>query len=111
MDKLKFFFYTILSIINLLSIIILLQVVFEIIPCWKCDLSINKILRINEMVKDFSIAVISSVFFYLLLVVIPERIKQHFVRRRTQSTIDYIANTMQEIIVYLVHKRSLLQKK
>lgn len=110
MDRLKFLFQIILVIINFLSIIILLQVVFEIIPCWKCNWSIDKVARINDMAKDFSITILSSTFFYLLLVIIPERIKQHFVRRRTQNVIDRMANDMQEIIAYLVHKGSLPQK-
>ena len=111
MDKLKIFFHALLSIINLLSIIILLQVVFEVVPCWKSDWSIDKVSRVNDMAKDFSITVISSTFFYLLLVIIPERIKQHFVRKRTQNTIDNIANNMQEIIAYLAYKNSLTQNE
>lgn len=110
MDKLKILFHSILVIVNILSFIIILQVIFEIIPCWECDLSIGKISRINDMAKDFSITVISSTFFYLLLVVIPENIKQHFVRKRTQNTIDHIANIMQEIIAYFAFKYSIPQK-
>ena len=109
MDKLKILFHSILFIINILSIIIILQVVFEVIPCWKSDWPIDKVTRINDMVKDFSITVISSTFFYLVLVVIPEKIKQRFVRRRTQSTIDFIANAMQEIIAYLAYRCSISQ--
>ena len=109
MDKLKIFFHSILVIVNILSIIIILQVVFEEIPCCKCDWPLDKISRVNDMAKDFSITVISSTFFYLILVVIPEKIKEKFVRRRTQGTIDSIANTMQEIIAFLAYRCSLSQ--
>lgn len=107
MDKLKIIFHSILVVVNILSLIIILQVVFEIIPCWKSDWPIDKISRVNDMAKDFSITVISSTFFYLVLVVIPEKIKQQFVRKRTQSTIDFLANTMQEIIAYLAYRYSI----
>lgn len=111
MDKFKIIFHTSLLIINILSIIILLQVVFEAVPCWKCDWSIDKVSQINDMAKDFSITVISSTVFYLLLVIIPEKIKQSFVRKRTQNTIDNIANNMQEIIAYLAYKYSFTQNE
>lgn len=106
MDKLKLVFHSILLVINLLSIIILLQVVFQAIPYWECDWPTDKITRVNDMAKDFSITVISSTVFYLLLVVIPEEIKRRQIRKRTQDAIDSLANGMQEIIAYLAYKCS-----
>ena len=110
MDKLKLVFHSILLVINLLSIIILLQVVFQAIPCWECDWPTDKITRVNDMAKDFSITVISSTIFYLLLVVIPEEIKRRQIRKRTQDAIDSLANGMQEIIAYLAYKCSVSRK-
>ena len=106
MDKLKLVFHSILLVINLLSIIILLQVVFQAIPYWECDWPTDKITRVNDMAKDFSITVISSTIFYLLLVVIPEEIKRRQIRKCTQDAIDSLANGMQEIIAYLAYKCS-----
>lgn len=110
MDKLKLLFHLSLSVLNLLSIIILLQVVFQAIPYIECDWPADKITRVNDMAKDFSITVISSTIFYLLLVVIPEEIKRRHVRNRTQDSIDNLANAMQEIIAYLACKYSLPKK-
>lgn len=110
MDKLKLFFHIILVVINILSILILLQVVFQAIPCWECDWPTDKITRVNDMAKDFSITVISSTIFYLLLVVIPEEIKRRQIRKRTQDAIDSLANGMQEIIAYLAYKCSISRK-
>lgn len=110
MDKLKLVFHSILLVINVLSLIILLQVVFQVIPYWECDWSTDKIARVNDMAKDFSITVISSTIFYLLLVVIPEEIKRRQIRKRTQDAIDSLANSMQEIIAYLAYKCSVSRK-
>ena len=106
MDKLKFFFHLSLIILNALSLLILLQVVFQVIPYFECDWPTDKIMRVNDMAKDFSITVISSTVFYLLLVTLPEAIKQRQVRRRTQDAIDNIADAMQVIIAYLAHQSS-----
>lgn len=110
MDKLKLFFHIILVVINILSILILLQVVFQVIPYWECDWPADKITRVNDMAKDFSITVISSTIFYLLLVVIPEELKRRQIRKRTQDAIDSLANSMQEIIAYLAYKCSVSRK-
>ena len=107
MDKLKFFFHISLIILNAFSLIILLQVVFQALPCWDCDWPTDKITRVNDMAKDFSITVISSTIFYFLLVVIPDGIKRSFIRKRTQTVIDRIVNDMQEIIAYLAYKCSI----
>ena len=103
-------FHFTLIIINIFSVIILLQVVFQTIPYWECDWPTDKITRVNDMAKDFSITVISSTIFYLLLVVIPEEIKRNQIRKRTQDAIDNLANGMQEIIAYLAYKCSIPRK-
>lgn len=109
-DKLKLALHFTLAVINILSILILLQVVFQAIPYWECDWPADKITRVNDMAKDFSITVISSTIFYLLLVVIPEELKRRQIRKRTQDAIDSLANGMQEIIAYLAYKCSISRK-
>lgn len=109
-DKLKLALHFTLAVINILSILILLQVVFQAIPYWECDWPADKIMRVNDMAKDFSITVISSTIFYLLLVVIPEELKRRQIRKRTQDAIDSLANGMQEIIAYLAYKCSISRK-
>ena len=103
-------FHFTLFIINFLSVIILLQVVFQAIPYIECEWPTDKVARVNDMAKDFSITVISSTVFYLLLVVIPEEIKRRQIRKRTQDAIDSLANGMQEIIAYLAYKCSVSRK-
>ena len=111
MDSLKLFFHIALFLLNVFSLLILLQVVFEVIPYFfECDWPTDKITRVNDMAKDFSITVISSTIFYLLLVVIPEEIKRRQIRKRTQDAIDSLANGMQEIIAYLAYKCSVSRK-
>ena len=109
-DKLKLALHFTLAVINILSILILLQVVFQAIPYWECNWPASKITRVNDMAKDFSITVISSTIFYLLLVVIPEELKRRQIRKRTQDAIDSLANGMQEIIAYLAYKCSISRK-
>lgn len=109
MNSAKNCFYTVLFIVNVLSVIILLQVVFEVIPYWNCDWSTDKISRVNDMAKDFSITVISSTLFYFLLVIIPEKVKRQQIRSNTIGAINQLANLMQEIIAYLVFRDSITQ--
>lgn len=107
MNRTRNFFYIALILVNALSIIILLQVVFEVIPYWDCDWTTDKISRVNDMAKDFSITVISSTLFYVLLVIIPEEIKRQQIRSNTIRTINLLANLMQEVIAYLVFRESI----
>lgn len=107
MDISKLLFRISLSILNALSLLILLQVVFQAVPYFECDWPADKITRVNDMAKDFSITVISSTIFYLLLVIIPERIKRRQIRNNTINTINLLANIMQEIIAYLALRDSI----
>ena len=111
MNRLKLLFHFSLFFLNAFSILILLQIVFEVLPyIFECDWPTDKVARVNDMAKDFSITVISSTIFYLLLVVIPEEIKRRQIRKRTQDAIDNLANGMQEIIAYLAYKCSVSRK-
>ena len=57
-----------LIILNLMAVIIILQIVFNVIPLWECDMSPERIECINSFVVDLSLGIITSTFFYYLLV-------------------------------------------
>lgn len=96
-----------LWIINLLSILFLLQIVFEVIPVFECNYTSSKITKINDFVKDMSIGIITSTFFYWLLVVMPENQRKRNIRKKYLPVLNNIVNTMQVIIAYLAEAYSL----
>lgn len=55
-----------LAILNAVSLLFILQIVFEVIPVWECNFTDEKIDRINSFVVDLSLGVITSTFFYYL---------------------------------------------
>lgn len=53
-----------------------MQIVFYFFPLVNSNLPVDKINDINNLVTDISICIITSSFFYYLLVYIPERQKK-----------------------------------
>lgn len=65
--------HKVLILLNFTSVLFLLQIVFGWIPLINCNYSTERIANINSLVVDLSIGVITSSFFYYLLVYIPEK--------------------------------------
>lgn len=99
--------YIILGILNIISTILLIQIIFGWIPSFECNYSTDKIDRINSLAVDISIGVITSTFFYYILVYIPEKRKEKVIRSIISSDLLYIANNMQMVLAYVAKIYSL----
>lgn len=99
--------YIILGILNIISIILLIQIIFGWIPSFECNYSTDKIDKINSLVVDLSIGVITSTFFYYILVYKPEKRKEKVIRSIISSDLLYIANNMQMVLAYVAKIYSL----
>lgn len=96
MKKLHIFLVT----LNIISMILLIQIVFNWIPSFECNYSVDHIDRINNLIVDLCVGVITSTLFYYLLVVTPERKKRSSIRLINQNLLNYTVDNMQEIIAY-----------
>lgn len=99
--------HIILAILNIVSIILLVQIVFGWIPSFECDYPVDKIDKINSLIVDLSIGVITSTFFYYILVYKPEKRKEKVIRSIISSDLLYIANNMQIVLAYVAKIYSL----
>lgn len=93
-----------LIILNAIALLFILQIVFGLIPCWECDWPSDKIERVNSFVVDLAVGVITSSFFYYLLVYLGEWKRSKGVRRVIQWRLDAMAANMQIVIGYYVVK-------
>ena len=87
--------------------ILLIQIVFGWIPSFECNYPVDKIDKINSLIVDLSIVVITSTFFYYILVYQPEKRKEKVIRSIISSDLLYIANNMQMVLAYVVKIYSL----
>lgn len=102
--------HKILILLNTISVLFLLQIVFELLPAISCNYSIERIEKINSFIVDLSIGVITSSFFYYLLVYIPEKRRQKVVRAMIQRHLIRISNDMINIVAYLANIYSVNSK-
>lgn len=93
-----------LILINAVSLFFILQIVFEVIPLWASSFTEEKAEKINSFVVDLSLGIITSTFFYYLLVYIGERRRSKGVRRLIQWRLNSMAANMQIVIGYYVDK-------
>lgn len=93
-----------LMLINAASLFFILQIVFEVIPLWDSCFTEEKAEKINSFVVDLSLGIITSTFFYYLLVYIGERRRSKAVRRLIQWRLNSMAANMQIVVGYYVDK-------
>lgn len=93
-----------LILINAVSLFFILQIVFEVVPLWSSSFTEEKAEKINSFVVDLSLGIITSTFFYYLLVYIAERRRSKGVRRLIQWRLNSMAANMQIVIGYYVDK-------
>jgi hypothetical protein len=93
-----------LVLLNVVSLFFILQIVFELIPLWDSNFTVEKVERINSFIVDLSLGIITSTFFYYLLVYIGERKRRKGVRRLIQWRLDAMAQNMEIVIGYYVYK-------
>ena len=99
--------YFTLIALNALSVLLILQIVFNLIPLWNCTFSDEQVGQINGLIIDIAIGINLSSFFYYLLVYIPESRKRKIVRKVNYADLRAIANSMQLIIGYVAKRCSL----
>lgn len=97
--------------LNVLSIFFILQIVFDVFPLFESKYPLMKVDKINSLVVDGSIGIITSTLFYILLVYIPEKRKSKTARKAHKINLQYLAEHMQFFIIYLVKDYSLNVKK
>ena len=98
----------VLWLLNIISIVFILQIVFDIFPLFESNYPLIKAEKINSLVIDCSIGIITSTLFYILLVYIPERRKAKTARNAQKIHLQYLAEHMQFFILYLVKDYSLM---
>lgn len=79
---------------------------FGLFPVWECDWHSDKIDSVNSLAVDLAIGVITSTFFYYLLVYLGEWKRSKGVRRVIQWRLNAMAQNMEIIIGYYVWKHS-----
>ena len=99
--------HKILLLLNLVSIIFILQIVFGLIPLINTNLDFDRITLVNGFVVDMSIGIITSTFFYYLLVYIGERKRGKSIRSMLQWRLDAAAANMQVVIGYYIFKHGI----
>lgn len=62
-----------LLVLNTISILLIVYIVFEPIPLISSNFPVGKILKINNLIIDLGTGVVISTMFYFLLVFIPEK--------------------------------------
>lgn len=97
----------ILWFLNILSIIFILQIVFDVFPLFESKYPLMKVNEINSLVVDSSIGIITSTLFYILLVYIPENRKSKTARKAQKLYLQFLAEHMQFFIIYLIKTYSL----
>ena len=91
----------VLWLLNIISIVFILQIVFDIFPLFESNYPLIKAEKINSLVIDCSIGIITSTLFYILLVYIPERRKAKTARNAQKIHLQYLAEHMQFFILSL----------
>lgn len=94
----------VLGILNIISVVLILQIVFRLLPLFSCNLTIEQVERINSLLVDLSIGIITSTLFYYLLAYIPEKKRNKRVRKLIQARIDHLGWLMQVVVAYLCYK-------
>lgn len=88
--------------LNIVSTFFILQIIFNWFPAFSCNYSPDKIEQINSLVIDLSIGVITSTLFYILLVYLPDKKKSRIARELNSTSLRYLAENMQFIIIHLI---------
>lgn len=91
-----------LCLLCIFSIYYISKIIFNIGELTECNYSLTKIEKINSLVVDICIGILTSTLFYILLVYLPDYSKKRAVRNIICSDLEYIANNMQMIFSYIM---------
>lgn len=100
------FYNWILLVLNLFSVFLLIQIKLELIPLFPSNLKPNYLDSLNELISAFSIGIIISTIFYLIVSVLPNRIKSVRTQKIIQPKLNTIGSQINESIFYMVNKYS-----
>ena len=100
------FYNWILLTLNLISIFFLLQIKLDVIPLFPSNMELSVIENLNELISRFSIGIIISTIFYLIVSVLPNEIKRIKTQKIIQPRLNTIGNQINQSIYYLVNKYS-----
>lgn len=100
-----------LLVLNTISILLIVYIVFEPIPLISSNFPVGKILKINNLIIDLGTGVVISTMFYFLLVFIPEKNRKKIVRTTITPQLNTIVDGMQTHIAYLDRKYSMNGEK
>ena len=93
-----------LLVLNVMSCLFIFQIVFGLLPLISCDLSKERVDLINGFVVDMSVGILTSTFFYYLLVYLPEKRRRRQVRLLNQDKINFLCGLMQVVVGYFCDK-------
>lgn len=96
--------HVVLAVLNLVACFFILQIVFGLCPLISCDLSKERVDLINGFVVDMSVGILTSTFFYYLLVYLPEKRRRRQVRLLNQDKINFLCGLMQVVVGYFCDK-------
>jgi hypothetical protein len=99
--------HIILAALNVISIILLIQIVFGWIPSIESNYSIDQMDKINNLIVDLSIGVITSTLFYIMLVYLPDEKKAKTAREVNSINLRYLAENMQFMIIHIAIKNNI----
>lgn len=95
--------HTILVILNLISVGLIAWITFDVFPKIEVTSETLNADKIDGLIVDLSISVITSTFFYYLLVYIQEARQRKYVKRITQPRTNSVYSTMREVMAYLCY--------
>ncbi len=103
--------HIVLAVLNVISFLFILQIVFGCFPLISCSLGEERVNLINGFVVDMSVGIITSTFFYYLLVYLPEKRRNKQVRLINQGRINFLCSLMQVVVGYFCDKYQLKYTK
>ena len=98
-------YYTILILLNILSVFFVLQIKLKLIPLFQTNSSTYLIKNINDLIVNLSVGMILSTLFFIIVVLLPELIKRKSTLKIIQARLDTIGNELNHSMFYFTHKR------
>lgn len=92
--------HIVLLLLNSISLFFILQIVFNLFPLFASNLPVEKINNINSFIADISICIITSSFFYYLLVYIPEKQRKNNVLNIFNNQLSSISSSLFYILFF-----------
>lgn len=99
--------YCILTVLNIISILFILQIELNLIPLISSPFNIDTTTKINSLISSISQGLVISTIFYLVVIFIPEYFKSRTIRKLIKPRLITITNMIQMSVEYLSYKYEL----